>query len=146
VTGRRIMILIGLAALLYVYGSALLGGTYYASAIPIPAAWVSLFANRLSGVLAWMIVVQTLAVLVISIPFAFVVARFGGRYAPVVALAMTLVLFVVFFPSSFFTQFGILPLRTKIVTGFEQVKLILVLPSLVWLIRRLPSNNRWRGP
>jgi hypothetical protein len=34
--------------------------------------------------------------------------------------------------------------RVQVITAFDNLKLLLVLPLLVLLIRRLPSNNRWR--
>jgi hypothetical protein len=146
VTRTRIVLLIAFIGLLYIYNYAMVWGIGHAMALPIPAGWRSSFPTRLSGTLTWMILAHTLAVVAISVPFALVIARFGGRLAPVVALAMTLILFALFSLGPLIEYFGTLPTRTKVVTGFDQIKLVLVLPLMVWLIRKLPSNNRWRGP
>ena len=146
-TSGRVVLVVAFLGLGYVYASALLGGTWYASQIPIPAAWIGVFSNRIIGVLAWMIAIQMLAVVVLSVPFAYLIGRIGAGYGPVIALAMTLAIFFVFSWSSFLTLFNQpLPTSTRIVTAFDQTKFIWVLPLLVWLLRKLPSNNRWRGP
>ena len=142
----RIVLLIAVVGLLYIYNYALVWGIGHAMALPIPSGWRSSFPTRLSGTLTRMILVHTLAVAIISVPFALLIARFGGRLAPVIALAMTLTLFAVFSLPPLIAYFGTFPTRMKVVTGFDQIKLILVLPLLVALIRKLPSNNRWRGP
>jgi hypothetical protein len=145
-TSKRIVLLIACIGLLYAYHYALVWGTGHALTLPIPSAWRASFPTRLSGTLTWMILVHTLAVLIVSIPFALFIARFGGRPAPAIALAFTVVFFAIFSLPALIEFFGTLPIRQRIVTGLDQIKLILVLPLLVWLMRKLPSNNRWTGP
>ncbi len=145
-TGKRIVLLLALIGLAYVYEYALVWAIGHAQALPIPSGWRGFFPTRLSGTLTWIIVIHTLAVVIISIPFALILARFGGPRAPLVALAMTVALFSLFSLLPAIVFFGTLPTRTKLVTAFDYTKLVLVLPLLVWLIRKLPSNNHWRGP
>jgi hypothetical protein len=145
VTLKRLVLVIACAGLLYIYLYALVWGTGHASALPIPSSWLRLFPTRLSGTLTWMILVHTLAVATISVPFAWVIARFGGRRAPLVALAMTVTLIILFSLPPLITFFGTFPTRMKVVSAFDQIKLLGMLPLLVWLIGKLPSNNRWSG-
>jgi hypothetical protein len=147
VTGKRIVLLIACAGLLFfAYQYALVWGTGHALALSIPAAWSASFPSRLSGTLTWMILVHTLAVLVVSVPFALLIARFGGPHAPVIALAITAALFAVFSLPPLIEFFGTMPPRMRVVNVLDQIKLILMLPLLVLLMRKLPSNNRSRGP
>jgi hypothetical protein len=143
VRGKRIVLLIALIGLLYAYEYALAWGIGHALALPIPSGWRGSFPTRLSGTLSWIILMHTLAVVFVSIPFALLLERFGGARAPLVALALTVTLFLVFSLVPAIAFFGTLPSRTKLVTAFDYSKLVLVLPLLVWLIRKLPSNNRW---
>ena len=145
-TRKRIVLLIACAGLLYAYQYALVLGVGHALALSIPAAWSASFPSRVSGTLTWIILVHTLAVLVVSVPFAVLIARFGGTHAPAIALAITAGLFAIFSLPPLIEFFGIMSPRTRVVTAFDQIKLILVLPLLVLLMRKLPSNNRWRGP
>jgi len=145
-TGKRIVLLIACVGLLYAYQYALVWGVGHALALPPPSGWRASFPTRLSGSLTWLIVVHTLAVLIVSVPFALLIARFGGPQAPVIALGITGALFAVFSLPPLIEFFGILSSRVRVVSVFDQIKLILVLPLLVWLMRKLPSNNRWRGP
>ena len=141
-TSKHVVLVIACAGLLFAYQYALVLGTGYALALPPPSGWRASFPTHLSGSLTWLILVHTFAVLIVSVPFALLIARFGGPRAPVIALAITAALFALFSLPPFIEFFGIMSPRTRVVTAFDQIKLILVLPVLVWLMRKLPSNNR----
>ena len=145
-TGKRIVLLIACVGLLYAYQYALVWGVGHALALSIPSAWSASFPSRLSGALTWIHLVHTLAVLTVSVPFAVLIARFGGPHAPAIALAITVGLFAVFSLPPLIEYFGAMSPRARVVSVFDQFKLILMLPLLVLLMRKLPSNNRWRGP
>jgi fucose permease len=145
-TGKRIALLIACAGLICAYQYALVWGIRHALALPIPSAWLSVFPTRISGTLTWAVLIHIVAILIVSVPFALLIARFGGPRAPVVALAITVILFFVFWLPPLIQHFGITPSRTLVVSAFDYLKLFLVLPILVWLVRKLPSNNRWSGP
>ena len=143
--------LIGLGlVVLYLYSFFLIAGTGYALAHPVPAWWESIFSARGPAALTWMVLCNTTAVLLVSAPFAFVIQRLYGRHGFAVGLGITLILFLYFsIPalvdptlSPFFNS----PARFKVVAVFDQIKLIVVLPVLVWAFSRLPSNNRSRVP
>jgi hypothetical protein len=145
VTSKHVGLVIACAGVLFAYQYALVWGIGYALALPLPSGWRASFPTHLSGSLTWLILVHTLAVLIISVPFALLIARFGGPHASAIALAITVVLFAVFSLPPLVEFFSIMPRRMRVVSAFDQIKLILVLPLLVWLMRKLPSNNPWRG-
>jgi hypothetical protein len=73
-------------ALLWVYNNILVWAIGYAMALPQPSHWAGLFPTRLSGVLTWMQLAHTTALLVASIPFAFLISYFYGCRAAWLAL------------------------------------------------------------
>jgi hypothetical protein len=137
--------------LLCAYGYALTLVEGYAAALPIPPRWIALFPSRVVGLLSLSVLYDTVALLLVSLPVAVLLARFGGRRATAVALIMTTALFVVTTVPSLIEDIsrGALagfhtPWRLYMVFAF--LEFIAVLPLLVWFLRKLPSNNRWRGP
>ena len=141
-TGKRLVLLIASVGVLYFYEQALAWGTGHALALSRPLDWGTLFPTHLSAVLTWMILIHTTAVLLISVPFALLIAEFGGPRAPVVALVMTLVLVAVTSLPAWITYSDLMPARTKVITAFDNIKLLAILPALVWLMGKLPSTAR----
>jgi hypothetical protein len=142
---RRALLVVIALAVLCLYSFLLIRGIGYALAQPQPAWWNSLFSSRGHAALTWMVLCHSVTVLIVSVPFAYVIQRLYGRYAPAVALAMTLALFVAFALPALIGHFGDSPTRFKVVTIFDQIKLVGALPVLVWALSKLPSNNRWSG-
>jgi hypothetical protein len=140
-----LVVLITGVALFWVYNTVLVWTIGHAMALPQPRHWAGLFANRLSGVLTWMILVHTAAIVVASSPFAFLIAHFYGRRAAGFALLITVVTFALFSLPSLLAYFRTFSTRMQLITVFDNLKLLLVLPALVLLMRKLPSNNRWSG-
>jgi hypothetical protein len=138
---RLLFLLLACLGLLCAYGYGLVYVTGYAAALPIPRR----------GFLWWGALLDTLVLVLISLPVALLVSRFGGRRATAVALMMTVALFAAtVLPSLIedisrgaFAGFRT-PMRLYIAFGY--LELIAVLPLLVWLLRKLPSNKRWSGP
>jgi hypothetical protein len=141
-----LVVLVTCIALFWVYNYVLVWTIGHAMALPEPSRWAGLFPSRLSGVLTWMQVAHTTAVAVASIPFAFLIAHFYERRAVGVALLITVATFAVFSLPSLVAYFSTFSTRVQLITVFDNLKLLLVLPALVMLIRKLPSNNRWSGP
>jgi hypothetical protein len=141
---RALLTVIALVAL-YLYSFFLGAGIGYALAQPHPGWWESMFSTRGYATLTWMVLCHSVAVLVVSVPFAYLIQRLYGRYGPAVALAMTLTLFVVFaLPALRYLSDS--PTRLKVVTIFDQIKLVGVLPALVWVLGKLPPNYRFGRP
>jgi hypothetical protein len=127
--------------LLCAYGYALWWVFGYEAALPIPRWWTWF----------WILLIDTLTLILVSAPVAALVTRFGGRHAIVVALVMTVALFAVTVAPTLADTVGAYARaphagRMLLAYAFADIKLIAVLPLLVWLFRTLPSNNRWRGP
>ena len=141
---RALLAVIALVAL-YLYSFFLVAGIGYALAQPHPGWWESMFSTRGHATLTWMVLCHSVAVLVVSVPFAYLIQRLYGRYGPAVALAMTLTLFVVFaLPALRYLSDS--PTRLKVVTIFDQIKLVGVLPVLVWVLGKLASDQRLERP
>jgi hypothetical protein len=141
-----VVVLLTCVVLFWVYNSILVWTIGYALALPQPSQWSELFPSRLSGVLAWMQLAHTAAIVVASVPFAFLIAHFYGRRAAGLALLITVLTFALFSLPSLVAYFATYTPRMRVITVFDNLKLLFVLPALVWLMRRLPSNNRWGGP
>ncbi len=116
--------------------------TIYAGALSVPAWWGPLFTSRSSGILTWLVTVHTLAVLFASLPFALAIDFIYGRAGVWVALGITIGVYSLTTLPSAASYFGTSALRLKAVTLFDAVKLIGLLPALVWVIYTLPSNYR----
>ena len=128
------------------YSYSLIVGIGYALAQPHPTWWESIFSTRGHAALAWMVVCHSLAVLIVTLPFAYLIQRLYGRYGPLIALAMTFTLFVAFALPALIGSFSTSPIAVKVVTVFDQIELLGVLPVLVWAFSKLPSNQRLERP
>ncbi len=133
-------------ALLWVYNNILIWTIGHAIALPQPSQWGGLFPTHVSAVLTWLQLTHTMAILVVSIPFAFFISHFYGRRAAWVALGITVASFAMLSLPALVRFFATLSPRAQIITAFDNLKLLVVFPVLVLLMHRLPSNNRWRGP
>jgi LytS/YehU family sensor histidine kinase len=148
---RRLFLAAACLGLLCVYGFALMWVEGYYAALPIPSHWMALFPSRRSGVLWFGVLFNPLVLILVSLPVALLVARFGGRRATVVALSMTTALFVATVLPSLVENIGrgayagsSALWRSYIALWY--LELIVALPLLVLFLRKLPSSNRWRGP
>jgi hypothetical protein len=132
-------------ALLWVYDQILVWAIGYAMALPEPSRWGALFPTHLSAVLTWMQLIHTGAILAISIPFAFLIAHFYGRRGFWVALGITAASFALLSLPGLIRFFAMLSPRMQIIMAFDNLKLLLVLPVLVFVMRRLTFSDRWSG-
>jgi hypothetical protein len=142
---RIVLVALGVG-LAWLYMWVVSVATGYAGALPTPAWWDPLFTSRGSGVLTWLVTVHTFAVLLASLPFALAIYYLYGRPGVWVALALTVAVYSLIILPSAVTFFGSSPLRLKVVTVFDAMKLIGFLPALVWVIGALPSNYRIERP
>ena len=141
-----LVVLVSCIALFWVYNPVLTWTIGHALALPQPSVWSEVFPSRLSGVLTWMRLAHTAAIVVASVPFAFLIAHFYGRRAAGLALLITGASVALFSLPALVEYFATFSPRMRVITVFDNLKLLFVLPALVWLMRGLPSNNRWSGP
>jgi len=133
------------------YGYSLIWVEGHYAALPIPRQWIDFFPSRASGFLSFAVLFDTLVLIVVSLPFAALLARFAGRGATVIALITTATVFAVTAVPSLLEDVGPgayagFHAAWRLYIAFGYLELIAVLPLLVWLLRKLPSNNRWRSP
>jgi hypothetical protein len=108
-----------------------------------PTWWSPLFTAHLSAVSTWIVLCHTGAVLVVALPFSYVIARLYGRIGVLLALALTVVLYSFDPLPALLAYFQTYSTRLKIITIFDALKLLGMLPALVWAFTRLTSNNRF---
>jgi hypothetical protein len=113
-----------------------------AVALATPPGWGSLFTTHVSSVITWLVICHTVAILIVALPFSYVIARLYGRVGILLALTVTVALYAFDPLPGVLAYFQTFSARTKIITLFDAVKLLGILPGLVWVFGRLTSNNR----
>jgi hypothetical protein len=121
---RRFGLAILAMGILWAYLDALVFVIGYAMAPSVPAAWGSAFASHLSAVRAWAILCHTAAVLLVALPFAFLINRLYGRYGVLMAFTLTIVGYVMTDLPVLFTYFDILSPYMKAIAITDAVKLV----------------------
>jgi hypothetical protein len=143
---RRAVILLAAALfLIWFYSYLLLYAVEFSAGQPVPVNWSYLFLTPRAALLSWLYLRHTIAVLLASVPFAFVIARLYPRRWLVVALAATAPLYLTTTLPTVVQTFNTTPLRLQIAEIVDAVKLVGMLPLLTWGLRNLPSNMRWSG-
>jgi hypothetical protein len=129
---RRVLLALAALVVLYLYSFCLVVAFGYALSRAPPPFWGQLFASTGGAVLSWMVLCHTAALLSVSLPFAYLIHRIYGALAPAVAFTLTLVLFLGFSLPALWLSFADSPPRFKVVTTFDQLKLLASLPLMAW--------------
>jgi hypothetical protein len=129
---RRVLLSLAALIVLYLYSYCLVLAFGYALSRPPPQFFGHLILAPGSAALAWMVACHTAALLVVSLPFAYLIHRLYGSRAPAVAFIMTLVLFLGFALPALWQSFAASPPNFKLVTTFDQIKLLGSLPLMTW--------------
>ena len=143
---RRVLLVLAALIILYLYSFCLVVAFGYALSRAPPDFWGHLFATSGGAALTWMVVCHTTALLAVSLPFAYLIHRVYGALAPAVAFSMTLVLFLGFALPALWLSFADSPPRFKLVTTFDQVKLLASLPFMAWAFGWLARRSSARVP
>jgi hypothetical protein len=114
-----------------------------AVALATPPWWNSLFTTHASSVITWLVICHTTVIFFVALPFSYVIARLYGRVGILLALTLTVALYAFDPLPAMLAYFQTFSTRTKIITLFDAVKLLGILPALVWVFGRLASNNRF---
>jgi hypothetical protein len=138
--GHKIGLTVIALAIAWAYGYLLVAAVGYAASLAAPSHWLILFPARHSGVLTWMVIWHTLAVLIISVPFGLLIQQIYGRRGLALALFTSLAMFALEMPYLGHLFQG-QPLRLQMVAAFDQLKLIAVLPLAVWVFSKLAASN-----
>jgi hypothetical protein len=127
----------------YLYLGVLAYAIAFAAVMP-PQWWIAAFSSSGTSVLSWSTFAHSVAVVLASIPFAWVIVWLYGRFslyaATAIGVATWLVLEIQFVIDAFYFP------RFLSIWFADTLVFVLALPLLAWLFRKLPSNNRWRGP
>jgi hypothetical protein len=137
---KRIVLAAVAVGLGWLYLWAVAVATSYAAALQIPPWWTPLFAASSNAILAWMVLVHTFAVLFVSLPFALAIYFLYERTGIWVAVAITVAMYSLTTLPTVARFIGTSPLRIQMVRIFDAVKLVGVLPALVWGIGALLSK------
>jgi hypothetical protein len=100
--------------------------------LAVPPGWGSLFTTHVSSVITWLVICHTAAILIVALPFSYVIARMYGRVGILLALTLTVALYAVDPLPGVLAYFQTFSTRTKIITLFDAAKLLGILPGLVW--------------
>jgi hypothetical protein len=141
----RLRIVLGAVALFlaWLYAEALVLTIGVASAQAPPVWWIHIFPTHVSAVVTWIVTSHTAAIVIVALPFAFVIARLYGRIGVLLALGLTIGLYVIDPLPAVLANFVQSSSHSKVITVFDTVKLLGVLPGLVWIFSRPTSDNRF---
>jgi hypothetical protein len=141
----RRVILLGIVAiaLAYLYILALVYGIGVNAAQRVPAWWSEFFSTRPSSVRSWVFISHAVVVLLVSMPFAWVVVRAYGRFSVRVSAAIAIIIWGLFEAPLMRDAFGSDGAFPRALWLADTIQFIGSLPLLVLLFRRLPSNNRF---
>jgi hypothetical protein len=136
------IVVIGLA---YLYVLALVYGIGVVAAQSVLSWWPAPFSTRRSAALSWILFSHFVVVLLVTVPFAWIIARAYGRFSLAVSFAISLVIWSLFEAPLMLDAFRSAGIFSKGIWFADTIKFVGSLPLLVLLFRRLPSNNRFGG-
>jgi len=142
---RRIILVIAAIGLVYLYVLALVYVIGVIAAQRVPAWWAHVFSTRRSAGLSWLLITHFAVVVLVSLPFAWIVVRAYGRFSVAVSFTFALIIWGLFEAPLLHDAFrsdGVFP---RVLWFADTIQFIGSLPVLVLLLRRLPSNNRFGG-
>jgi len=143
---RSVFLAIAAGAIFALFLYATVGAIGYAAALSIPQWWWSAFHSRSLGLEAFVVLGRLVAVVAVSAPFAWLVARLFGPRAALVATAMTVAAaFLVEYPSAA-SLIGNASAKRIATFGFEVLILVASMPLLVGLLRSRPLTRRSSAP
>jgi hypothetical protein len=138
---RTALLILAAVLLWYLYGISLVMGIGFPMGSIDPPWWERMFASRGDAALVWLSLHHTVAVVLVSLPFSCVLRLIYGRRGVAVAFAITCAVVLMNVPGILET-FAHGPMRYKVVSILDQLKLIGALPLLTWAVDKLPSNYR----
>ena len=139
---RAIILGIVAIALAYLYLMALVYGIGVNAAQGVPAWWSEFFSTRHNSARSWVLISHAVAVLLISMPFAWMLARAYGRIGVWVSLAIAIAIWGLFEAPLMLDAFRSDGVFLRALWFADTIQFLGSLPVLVLLFRRLPSNHR----
>jgi hypothetical protein len=139
---RRIILGIAAIGLLYLYLVVLVYVIGLAAAWPTPRWWVGTFSVHRGAMLSWLLLSHLVVVVIVSLLFAWIIVRVYGRLSIPVSISFALVIWGLFDAPLTLGAFRSDGFFSKGLWLADTIQFVAVLPALVLLLRRLPSNNR----
>jgi hypothetical protein len=138
---RGIILIVAALLITYVYAGALTYAVGFVAAWAFPRWWASVFGSSGTSVLAWSSFSHTVTIVLVSLPFAWLVRRIDGRLSVQVAAAVGAAIWVLFDIQAVILLFQ--TPRFLSIWFADTIVFLLALPSLVWLLFR---RRRANGP
>jgi hypothetical protein len=139
---HRVILGIVAIGLVYFYVYALVNGIGLAAAQPVPVFWAAIFPTRHSGALSWVVISHFAVVLLVSLPFAWIIVRVYGRFSVLVSFAIALLIWGVFEAPLMLYAFEGSSVFWRGLWLADTVQLIGSLPVLAALLRRLAPRSQ----
>lgn len=117
----------------------------YVAAMAVPRWWLEALPSWRTSALIWIFVSDYVAIVLISLPFAWLLGRLYGRFGTVAAFAVAVLAWGTLAVPPMMGFFQAPGAFLKVAWLVSTAELLVTLPILVWVLQRLPSNNR-RGP
>jgi hypothetical protein len=137
----RFALAAGVLAAVYYYLLVYLVG--WTSAHERPGWWLGVFPTRHSAVIAWLVALHTAAVLLAALPVALVTVIIARREAVLLGLTVAVLATVVAVaPSLSSTIWPLIWNSHPIFFITDQIKLIVAVPAVAWVLRAASSDNR----
>lgn len=139
---RRIVLIAAAIGLFCFYVVALVYAIGVVAAWTVPAWWATTFSTRDDSVLWWLFISHLTVVLLVSLAFAWIIARIFGQFSLTLSLIFALLIWGLFEAPLMLNAF-----RSDVFLprGFwlaDTIQFVGALPILVFLLRRLSSNDR----
>jgi hypothetical protein len=128
-------------AAVYYYSLVFLVG--WTSVHERPGWWLGVFPTRHFAVVAWLVALHTAAVLLAALPVAVVSVVIARREAVLLGLTVAVLATVVaVVPSLSSTIWPLIWDSHPVFFITDQIKLIVAVPAIAWVLRTETSNNR----
>ena len=138
---HRLLLVLAALALGFAY---LIASTYFAgvaAALAFPTWRLLPFSKPAASILIWMAFLDVVAVVLISLPFAWIFGRLYGRLGVLLAFVTTTVFCALITIPSAFEHFAAERPRLQAIWLFEGAVRLLALPAAVWIFQIWSSNH-----
>jgi hypothetical protein len=139
---RRLLLLVSALALGFGYFIAFTLAVGAAAALAYPTWRLLPFSKPAASMLIWMALLDVLAAVLISLPFAWIISRLYGRLGVPLAFAITAVYCALITIPTTLHDFGAARPRLQAIWLFEGAVRLLALPAAVWIFEIWSSNYR----
>ena len=143
---RAIAFGLGAIAIVTVYVVVLVSALGVAAALLVPIWAAGILPRTAASLVPLMLFDNAVAVVVASVPFAWLIARVFGRSRLYVAVSVAVVAWTWIelpFASSLGAGRGSFP---RVAWATDSIETLVALPALVWILYRLSSNYRLERP